>query len=108
MPLTVARSGALAGLRRRWQQRRRPLLARRALARLLENPDDTAEVFVVVRALSGRSFEKLCRKVRRDPLGKRILRERRDLLSVLSRSSCVWGLLRASLGLCLHSVVKPL
>jgi ubiquinone biosynthesis protein COQ4 len=88
----------LESVRRRFRNRVRPLRARRAFQRLLANPDQTEHVFVVIRSLSGRSFERLLRRVRRDPTGALILRERRDLLPVLSDAAHLEALPEESLG----------
>lgn len=85
-------------LRARWDRRVRPLVARRAFRRLIRNPDDTEQVFVVIRALSGSSFERLLRRVRRDPQGARIVAERRDLMPLLSDSAYLLGLPESCLG----------
>ncbi len=71
-------------LRQRWQERVRPLAGRRAFERLIENPDETEHVFVVIRCMSGRSFQRLMRRVRKHPVGARIVKERRDLIPLLS------------------------
>jgi len=85
-------------LRRRWQARVRPLIARRAFKRLLENPDETEHVFVLIRALSGRSFERLMRRVRKDPMGAQIIRERRNLMPLLTNREYLLGLPQETLG----------
>lgn len=89
---------ASARLRLRWLQRIRPLVARRALHRLLQNPDDTEQVFHVIRAMSGRSFERLLRRVRRDPVGRGIVEQRRDLIPVLSNRERLLSLPEDTLG----------
>ncbi len=64
----------------------RPLqlkVAMRAMRALIDDPDDTAQVFRIIRALSGNSFERLFQRVLTDPVGSRILGERRDILPVL-------------------------
>lgn len=88
----------ITSLKQRWQTRVRPLQARRAFKRLLANPDQTEHVFVVIRSLSGRSFERLLRRVRRHPMGARILKERRDLIPLLSNRDYLLGLPEDSLG----------
>ena len=40
----------------------RPIVARRALRKLGENPDDTAQAIVIIGALSGRSGERLFKR----------------------------------------------
>ena len=64
-------------------RRLRPLEAFRAMGRLLRDPDDTAEVFRVIDALSGNSGERVFQRFRRTEAGARILAERRDLLTRL-------------------------
>ncbi len=96
--MLAAMSRILDFVRLRWQQRVRPLVARRAFLRLMENPDETEHVFVVIRSLSGRSFERLIRRVRRDPVGARVVKERRNLIPVLSDAAYLEGLAVESLG----------
>jgi ubiquinone biosynthesis protein COQ4 len=57
----------------------RPLAAWRALRALIQNPDDTAQAFCVIAALSGNSSGRLYRRFRRSPDGARLLAERPDL-----------------------------
>ena len=73
-------------------------MARRAFKRLLENPDETEHVFVLIRALSGRSFERLMRRVRKDPMGAQIIRERRNLMPLLTNREYLLGLPQETLG----------
>jgi ubiquinone biosynthesis protein COQ4 len=60
-----------------------PMAAIRAVRALVANPDDTAQVFKVIRALTGNSFERLYQRVLEDPAGRAILDEKRDILTVL-------------------------
>jgi len=76
----------------------RPLEAVRGLRALAANPDDTPQVFRVIRALSGRSFERVFRRVKADPTGARILAERRRLLPVLADREALRSLPEGSLG----------
>jgi len=85
-------------LHQRWLERIRPLEARRALQRLLANPDQTEHVFAIIRALSGSSFRRLHRRMQKDPQGTRILRERRDLVPLLSDRERLLALPSGSLG----------
>jgi ubiquinone biosynthesis protein COQ4 len=73
-------------------------VAWRALRRLIANPDDTAQVFHVIRALSGRSFERLFRRVRQDPVGGPILSEGRNLLETTSDRARLRSLPEGTLG----------
>lgn len=79
-------------------ERIRPLEAVRGLRSLTANPDDTAQVFRVIRALSGRSFERVLRRVQADPTGAHILAERRRLLTTLARREWLRSLPEGSLG----------
>ena len=76
----------------------RPLEALRAMRALIDNPDDTAEVFRVIRALAGRNFERLFARVMADPTGARILEEGRSLLPVLDDRARLRALPEGSLG----------
>ncbi|HYB97721.1 MAG TPA: Coq4 family protein [Candidatus Limnocylindrales bacterium] len=73
------------GVRGRGVLKRRidPKEANRAIKRLLNNPDDTAQVFAIIRALTGDSFERLFQRTLADPEGRRVLETRTDLVGVL-------------------------
>lgn len=62
----------------------RPIVAHRALRRLRENPDDTAQAIVVIAALAGGSGGRLLRRFRRSSNGAAILRGRQDLYAPLA------------------------
>lgn len=79
-------------------RRIRPLEAHRALRALLANPDDTTQVFRLLRALSGNSFGRLLSRVQADPTGARVLDEKRSLLTVLNDREYLGGLAEGSLG----------
>ena len=75
-----------------------PLVAVRAIRRLIADPEDTAQVFTIIRALSGSSVERGFRRFAALPTGQRILAEERDLLSVLNDREHLRGLPEGSLG----------
>lgn len=75
-----------------------PLAAIRAMRTLLADPDDTEQVFRIVRALSGDSFERLYQRVLADPDGARILAEQRDILPVLKDREALRALPDGTLG----------
>jgi ubiquinone biosynthesis protein COQ4 len=75
-----------------------PLVALRAMRDLLANPDDTALVFRIIRALSGNSFERLFQRVVADPTGRVVLDEKRDILSVLQNRERLRELPAGTLG----------
>jgi ubiquinone biosynthesis protein COQ4 len=77
--------------------RLRPLEAFRAVRRLLGNPDDTTQVFVILRAMRGSSAAWAFRRFRASPVGGRVLAERRQLLAALE-SAQLAALPEASLG----------
>src|SRR3982751_5115500 len=70
----------------------------RALRALLDNPDDTAQVFRIIDALSGRNGERTIGRLRRSRTGKELLRERPDLLSILLDRSALEKLPNGTLG----------
>lgn len=76
----------------------RPVEAWRALRALVADPDDTGQVFRVIRTLSGRSFERVLERTRRDPTGARILAEERRLLPTLSDRTRLRTLPEGTLG----------
>ncbi|MET0283998.1 MAG: Coq4 family protein [Polyangiales bacterium] len=61
-----------------------PLRALRALVRLSANPDQTAEVFTIIEALSGRAPLRTVARFREDPHGRALLAQRPRLLPVLA------------------------
>lgn len=78
--------------------RLRPLEAVKAVRRLLANPDQTKEVFVILRAMRGRSGIRLFRRFQQSPMGARILAERRCLLNTLSDATALAAMPAGSLG----------
>lgn len=64
-------------------RRIRPLDAWRGIRALMRDPDDTAKVFDVIDALSGRSLERTFARFRSSAVGARLLDERPSLLAVL-------------------------
>ncbi|MFN2426048.1 MAG: Coq4 family protein [Candidatus Binatia bacterium] len=75
-----------------------PLKAIRAIQRLIANPDDTAQVFCVIRALTGNSFERLYQRVMADPVGRRVLDEKRDILALLKDRQALREMADGTLG----------
>lgn len=74
-----------------------PVRALRALLRLSANPDDTAEVFTIIEALSGQTPLRTVARFRRDPLGRQLLAERPRLLPVLADRALLESMPRGSL-----------
>lgn len=65
------------------RKRIQPLRALRAIRALLANPDDTAQVFDIIDALSGNAGERSFQRFRATEAGQRILAENRSLLATL-------------------------
>ncbi len=80
---------------------RRPmqwLEAFRAIRTLIRNPDDTAQVFRIIRALSGPAADRQFERFRASESGRRILAENRSLLARLSDRAALDELQPGSLG----------
>lgn len=75
-----------------------PVVAWRALGRLIANPTHTHEVFTIIRALSGPDLIKGLRRFKRTAVGQRILSERRSLLAALNDRDYLASLPANSLG----------
>jgi len=75
-----------------------PLQALKAVRRLLSNPEDTAQVFVILRAMRGRSGQKAMNRFRASPTGAAALADRRSLLAVLQDREALAAMPAGSLG----------
>ncbi|HEY4078471.1 MAG TPA: Coq4 family protein [Rhizomicrobium sp.] len=78
--------------------RLRPLTAIRAVRALKANPEDTSQIFVIFRALRGRSGEHIFRRFAASPTGQTILREKRNLLPMLENRAALAALPNGSMG----------
>ncbi len=78
--------------------RLRPIEAVKAVRRLLANPDETREVFVILRAMRGRSGLRLFHRFRDSAMGKRIVAENRKLLETLTDRAALAAMPGGSLG----------
>ncbi len=78
--------------------RLQPLTAWRALRRLIADPQQTQEVFTVIRALSGRSLEHGLKRFRATEIGQQILAEQRSLVATLADRDVLAKLPNGSLG----------
>lgn len=70
----------------------------RALKALIANPEDTRQVFTIMRALTGKSFFKQYLRFRQDNTGQQILAEKRDLLKTLANRNALKALPEGTLG----------
>jgi ubiquinone biosynthesis protein COQ4 len=80
------------------ETRLRPLTAIRAVRALHADPEDTRQIFVIFRALRGKSGVRLFARFRSSPNGQRILADQRSLLSVLSDRDYLARLPEGSVG----------
>src|ERR1700712_545558 len=78
--------------------RLRPIEAVKAVRRLMANPEATQEVFVILRAMRGRSGITLFRRFQGSAMGASILAEKRNLFATLSDSAALAALPAGSLG----------
>ena len=78
--------------------RMQPRLAWQALQQLIANPEDTAQVFTIIRAMSGPSLQQGFERFITLPLGRRVIEEKIDLLSTLSDRESLRQLPAGSLG----------
>lgn len=69
-----------------------------ALQRLRADPDKTEEVFVIIRALTGKSGERQFQRYRKTETGTKVLGEKRDLLPLLKDRAYLESLPEGSLG----------
>lgn len=65
-------------------QRMQPIVAAKALRRLIADPEQTHEVFEVIRALSGPALKKGHRRFAQTDVGRTVLREKINLLDTLN------------------------
>jgi ubiquinone biosynthesis protein COQ4 len=78
--------------------KRHPITALRALGRLVRNPQDTAQVFIIMRALSGDAIQKGSARFGRTPTGVALLKDPHDLVPTLSDRSRLAALPEGSVG----------
>ncbi len=93
---------------RRWPargRRARPLVAARALRQLVADPGDTVRVFEVINAMAGPALTRGLGRFRRTELGRRVLRERTDLLDLLQDRDKLGALPAGTLGRAYHDFV---
>ena len=76
----------------------RPFTALRAVSRLLRDPEDTRQVFVVMTALRGRSGKRMLDRFLASPVGAKVVAERRPLLDRLQDRAALAALPQGSLG----------
>ena len=65
------------------KSRMRPIVAMKALKTLIDDPEQTEQVFIIIRAMSGNALEKSFDRFKQTETGKQILQEQRQLLTTL-------------------------
>ena len=78
--------------------RMQPRVAWRALQTLIANPEDTAQVFKIIRAMSGPSLQQGFERFITLPFGRRVIEEKLDLLSTLQDREALRAMPEGSLG----------
>jgi ubiquinone biosynthesis protein COQ4 len=66
-----------------YTSRMQPGVAIRALKKLIADPEQTDQVFIIIKAMSGDALERSFRRFRKTETGQKIMSEDRDLLSTL-------------------------
>ena len=92
MEPTAAASGQPIVTKREWGR------AWQALRNLIADPERTDQVFEIVRALSGNSFERAFQRFAATAEGRRLLAERPSLLSTLSNREALLAMPEGSFG----------
>ncbi len=72
--------------------------AARALGALLKDPDDLPQVFTLIESVSGTAPHRLLFRLRRTESGKRLLRDKPDIMPVLADRAALRALPEGSLG----------
>lgn len=85
--------------------RMQPLVALSALRQLIADPEDTAKVFVVIRAMAGPSLRRGLRRFKQTTAGPRALAERRSLLDVLRDRETLAAMPPGTLGRAYHEFI---
>ena len=80
------------------KSRMRPIVAMKALKTLIDDPQQTKQVFVVIRAMSGNALEKSFDRFKQTETGKQILSAHRQLVSTLQNKEALRQLNVNSLG----------
>jgi ubiquinone biosynthesis protein COQ4 len=72
--------------------------ALKALRALFNNPNDTAQVFKIISALSGGARQRVLRRLRTTPVGQRLMQEQKALAPLLEDRTRLRALPEGSLG----------
>lgn len=88
----------LAGYKALPATRRRPLVAIKAVMKLMKDKEDTTQVFKISEALSGNSHNKLFERFASSPYGKRVIDEPIELEKILADFERLRAMPEGSLG----------
>ncbi len=80
------------------RNRYRPLIALDAIRKLIRDKEDTTQVFRLLYALRGSSFDRNFARFQKHPVGMRVLSEKIDLVDTLSNRTYLESLPHGSLG----------
>jgi len=75
-----------------------PLVAMRAMRELLNDPDDTAQVFKIIQALKGNSIQQAVKRMYRSVTGRQLMQARPDIIPVLNDREALAAMPEGSLG----------
>lgn len=78
-----------------WYQ---PRAAMQAMRALMQDPEDTAQVFRIIRAMSGPSREKGYKRFLKSAVGRRVMAQRKNLADVLNDRDALRAMPEGSLG----------
>lgn len=76
----------------------RPLVAWRAMQALFRDKEDTGQVFKIIEALKGKSFEKTLARLKNTDRGRKLLDQKPDLLALLNDRAKLAAMPEGSLG----------
>lgn len=80
------------------KSRIQPIVAWRSMQKLLRDKEDTVEVFRVIQALGGGEFKRNFKRFKKSHVGRAVLAEKRNLLSVLADREALALMPEGSLG----------
>ena len=100
IPVNSGSDGVLMNQQEGNQQKRkmRPMVAIKAMGRLLKNAEATEEVFVIIQALAGDSVERGYKRFITTPHAQTILKQEVSLIDVLAKRDYLRSLPEGSLG----------
>ena len=80
------------------RRRVKPIVAWRAMRRLLADPDDTTQVFNIIEALKGDSLSKATKRLSASDAGRKLLQKKPDIVTKLNDRAWLLSLPAGSVG----------